>query len=264
MIPSPPETRASLILRLKDAADVAAWDEVAAIYGPLVFRMAQRQGLQAADADDVVQEVFAAVAKSVSDWVDQPQRGRFRHWLLGIARNISINVLTRRPHGSVGRGGDDEIDALAKATWDAFHLTHMEGVPIANAAKQLEISVGNVYIARSDAAVLGKIEALLLGLDSETPRVDDVTVLGEGNIEKRKGFSDYVPALEKGSNSRTFRLMVGVEREGERDLRQTLEQLEQKTRELSEQLRGPVPDPEEATSEVSGRAQALGTLDSTK
>ena len=58
--------------------------------------------------------------------------------------------------------------------------------------------------------------------------------------------------------------MMGVEREGERDLRQTLEQLEQKTRELSEQLRGPVPDPEEATSEVSGRAQALGTLDSTK
>jgi len=170
-------------MRLKDAADVAAWDEVAAVYGPLVFRMAQRQGLQAADADDVVQDVFAAVAKSVSDWVDQPQRGRFRLWLLGIMRNIAINVLTRRPHGSVGRGGDDPIDALAKVpepsgplssqfdleyqrevyrwaaeqvrdsvakvTWDAFYLTHMEGVPIENAAKQLGISVGNVYIARS-------------------------------------------------------------------------------------------------------------------
>ena len=55
MIPSPPETRASLILRLRDAADVAGWDELVAIYGPLVFGMAQRQGLQAADADDVVQ-----------------------------------------------------------------------------------------------------------------------------------------------------------------------------------------------------------------
>ena len=65
MIPSPPETRASLIPRLRDAADVAASDEFVAIYGPLVFRMALRQGLQAADADDVVQQVFSAVAQSV-------------------------------------------------------------------------------------------------------------------------------------------------------------------------------------------------------
>lgn len=183
MNPSPPETRASLILRLKDAADVAAWDEVAAIYGPLVFRLAVRQGLQAADADDVVQEVFSAVASTVAKWVEQPQRGRFRSWLLAIARNIAINVLTRRPHGGVGRGGEDAIEelarlpapigqlssqfdleyqrevyrwaaeqvreAVARVTWDAFHLTQMEGIPIADAARQLGISVGNVYIARS-------------------------------------------------------------------------------------------------------------------
>lgn len=69
MIPSPPETRASLIVRLRDAADVAAWDEFVAIYGPLVYRLALRQGLQAADADDVVQQVFAAVAQSVHHWL---------------------------------------------------------------------------------------------------------------------------------------------------------------------------------------------------
>lgn len=162
---------------------MAAWDEVAAVYGPLVFRMAQRQGLQAADADDVVQEVFATVANSVSEWVEQPKRGRFRGWLLGIARNIAINVLTRRPHGSIGPGGDEARQALAEVpasseplssqfdleyqqevyrwaaeqvresvatvTWDAFHLTHMESVSITDAAEQLGISVGNVYIARS-------------------------------------------------------------------------------------------------------------------
>ncbi len=43
MIPSPPETQASLIVRLRDAADVAAWDEFVAIYGPLVYRLAMRQ-----------------------------------------------------------------------------------------------------------------------------------------------------------------------------------------------------------------------------
>jgi RNA polymerase sigma-70 factor (ECF subfamily) len=172
-----------LILRLRDAADVAAWDEVIAIYGPLVFRMAQQQGLQAADADDVVQEVFTAVAQSVAGWVEQPQRGRFRSWLLGITRNIAINILTRRPHGGIGIGGDTSPRALADlpaptgllssqfeleyqrevyrwaaervresvapTTWLAFHQTHVAGVSIADAAQQLGISVGNVYIARS-------------------------------------------------------------------------------------------------------------------
>lgn len=180
---SPPETRASLILRLRDAADVAAWNEVVAVYGPLVFRLARRQGLQAADADDVVQEVFAAVATSVGLWMEQPQRGRFRNWLLGIARNIALNVLLRRPRGTVGPGGDEALASLAEIpapdgplssqfdleyklevyrwaaeqvresvalpTWDAFRLTHVEGVAIPEAAGRLGTTVGNIYIARS-------------------------------------------------------------------------------------------------------------------
>ncbi len=183
MIPSPPETRASLIVRLRDAADVAAWDEFVAIYGPLVYRLALRQGLQAADADDVVQQVFSAVAQSVHQWLERPERGRFRGWLLSIARNIAIKTLTRGPHGGVGLGGEQssgalgEIavpsgplsnqfdleyrrevyrwaaeqvrDSVASSTWNAFQLTHVEGVSIADAAAQLNISVGNVYIARS-------------------------------------------------------------------------------------------------------------------
>ena len=63
---SPPDTRASLILRLQDATDVAAWDEFAEVYAPAVYRSARRMGLQAADADDCAQEVLASVARSVT------------------------------------------------------------------------------------------------------------------------------------------------------------------------------------------------------
>ena len=71
LMPSPPETRASLILRLPDAADARAWDEFAAVYAPLVYRLARRHGLQPADADDLVQEVLRAVARSVEAWLAQ-------------------------------------------------------------------------------------------------------------------------------------------------------------------------------------------------
>ncbi len=65
MHPSPPETRASLILRLRDAADMAAWDEFTEIYAPVVFRLAQRRGFQSADADDLVHDVAEQLGQSV-------------------------------------------------------------------------------------------------------------------------------------------------------------------------------------------------------
>lgn len=187
MIPSPPETRASLILRLPDVEDVAAWDELVAIYGPLVFRMAVREGLQPADADDLVQEVFVAIARSVSQWIERPDRGRFRAWLLRIGRNTAINFLTRPSHRPWATGGDDAAQMLAavpapeselsslfdlehrrevfrwaaeqvrqvvaEATWQAFWLSHVEGLSIPDAAEQLGISVSKVYVARSRVMV---------------------------------------------------------------------------------------------------------------
>ena len=178
----PIETRASLILRLADAADVAAWDDFLQIYRPLVLRLALRRGLQAADAEDLAQEVFSAVAASVNAWLDRQDRGGFRAWLLRIARNATINRLTRRTHQRWGVGGDlaarqlaelpdDEVshcefeleyrrqvfqwaaaqvrEAVAESTWEAFWLTHVCGTTIEQAAVQLGMSTAKIYVARS-------------------------------------------------------------------------------------------------------------------
>ena len=193
MHPSPPDTRASLILRLRDAADVVAWDEFTEIYGPVVFRLATRHGLQPADADDLIQEVFAAVARSVSRWLERDDRGSFRAWLFRIARNHAIDFLTRRKHRPWATGGDDaartleeiaDVDddvssdfdieyrrevfrwasqrvreSVAETTWMAFWLTSVEERPIKEVAEQLALSVGSVYIARS--RVMKRLRALV-------------------------------------------------------------------------------------------------------
>lgn len=183
MLPSPSDTRASLIDRLRDQEDRDAWDEVLAIYGPLVFRMALRQGLQRADAEDVVQQVFTAIFQSVEKWLEQSERGRFRNWLIGIGRNVALNTLNRKPKGGIGIGGMEGHDMLERLkaeenelasefdieyqrevyrwaaqrvqadvdpkTWEAFRMTHVEGVSIGDAAKRLGVGVGHVYVARS-------------------------------------------------------------------------------------------------------------------
>jgi RNA polymerase sigma-70 factor (ECF subfamily) len=181
-MPSLPETRASLIVRLPNAADARAWDDFVGVYAPLVYGLARRHRLQPADADDVVQDVLAAVARSVETWLKRPDRGPFRAWLLRIARNLAINALTRPKSRPLAAGGDngqrlsqvadsngdaasqfdleyrrelfrwaaDQVrEHFSEPSWQAFWLSTVEDQPIAAVAGQLKMSIGSVYVARS-------------------------------------------------------------------------------------------------------------------
>lgn len=195
---SSPETRASLILRLQDAADVAAWDSFESIYGPVVLRVAARQGLQPADAENVVQEVLLRVAKSVNNWLSNSSRGPFRAWLIRIARNEAARLLTRpstRPWGHGGSSGVQFGDIIAddfelqseleleyrrelflwaaeqvrssveEQTWLAFWLTQVEGMSVPEAANRLRVKSGNIYFGRS--RVMNRLKLVIQQFEEE-------------------------------------------------------------------------------------------------
>jgi RNA polymerase sigma factor (sigma-70 family) len=178
-----PETRPSLLLRLRDSGDQRAWVEFTQIYGPLVRRLASRKGLQEADAADLEQEVFRAVASAIDRWDPDPERGLFRGWLFRIARNLLIDFLSRRRRHSPGTGETsmkqrlEEIPAPAdedsslvdeeykrqlfgwateqirgefsEQTWRAFWLTGVEGRGAKEAAEALGMTAGAVYRCKS-------------------------------------------------------------------------------------------------------------------
>ncbi|MCC6359292.1 MAG: RNA polymerase sigma factor [Phycisphaerales bacterium] len=85
--PHSPSTCASLLSRLRLEGDDAAWVEFRARYHDLLFRFCRKRGLQHADAEDVVQNVFASLAQSIRNFVYDPQRGRFRDYLYRCVRN---------------------------------------------------------------------------------------------------------------------------------------------------------------------------------
>jgi RNA polymerase sigma-70 factor (ECF subfamily) len=177
----PSETRHSLIARLKDPADQAAWEEFVIIYRPTVYRVAIQKGLQAADAEDVVQTVLISVSKAVENWKPDPSKAKFRTWLNRIAHNAAINALTRRKpdrgsggtHGAIllsdqsEQSSDSRLilleqrresfriaasqikDEFQESTWQAFWLSSIEEVSIDEVSERLGKSVGNVYAARS-------------------------------------------------------------------------------------------------------------------
>ncbi len=72
-----PNTRPSLLARIRDPQDEQAWAEFVEIYEPLVYRLARRKGFQDADAVELTQDVFVAVAAAIGRWDADPARGCF-------------------------------------------------------------------------------------------------------------------------------------------------------------------------------------------
>ena len=183
-----PETRHSLIVRLKDERNEPAWTDFALVYEPFLYRMAERQGVPARDVPDVVQQVLLAVAKSVDGWKNDGKDGSFRRWLSTVCRNVVIKFMTRERRQSSGRGGTQFVDLMNNVvdepdqdqvqryehelivwaaeqvkdefiatSWSAFWATVIEGQSVTDVADELKISPGSIYMSRS--RIMARIKA---------------------------------------------------------------------------------------------------------
>lgn len=196
-----PETSPSLLFRLKEGDDEAAWEEFVAIYRPVIVRLAMLKGLQHCDAEDLAQQVLISVSKSIPKWEQDAHRARFRTWLQKVVRNATLNALTRtaseRAVGGTSvmsllnsqpahshedsalfdlewrreafRWAADQVrEEFQPATWEAFWLTAVEGLTAQEAAERVKKSAGAVYVARS--RVMQRIQSVLSEMtQSENP-----------------------------------------------------------------------------------------------
>jgi len=178
----PASTRPSLLIRIRDPGDAEAWVQFVALYGPLIYQFARRQGLQDADAADLTQIVLQAVGDGVKQFNYDPQRGTFRSWLFKVVRNqlSKLRMSQRRSVRSDGDSGThrmladlpDEAESSGlwdreyerrlflwaaervkarcdSVTWQAFWQTAVEGRSGQEVAESLGMSVGTVYTSKS-------------------------------------------------------------------------------------------------------------------
>lgn len=195
-----PSTRASLLLRLRDSQDHEAWVEFISQYEPAVYRLLRRHGLQDADAQEVMQELFLAVSRNIDHWDPAKERGSFRGWLRRVARNLVINWLKHSQRRLVAKGGSDlqemlqnlpDIDGPESAefdmelrrevfqraaervrgevhptTWEAFWETGVLGATPLETSKKLGITVGAVRVAK--CRILARLQAVLTEMELES------------------------------------------------------------------------------------------------
>jgi len=177
-----PLTRARLLVQLRTGSNHIAWQEFVKLYGPVIYGFARKRGLQDADAADLMQDVMRSVSAAIGRLDYDRQQGTFRGWLFTITRNKIFNFISARrirPQGS----GDSATNQLLNShpdeedgstawemeyqrrlaslameqiksefqdnTWRAFWLTSVEGASAAEVSKQLGLSTGAIYVAKS-------------------------------------------------------------------------------------------------------------------
>ncbi len=173
-----PQTSATLLDRLRDRRDDAAWSRLVDLYTPLIRGWLLRHLPQSADVDDLAQQVFAVVEKYPA-FAHNGRSGAFRAWLRGISAN-RIRMFWRTlpegggydhepwlqqledPHSDLSKQWDREHDqhvarhmlSLIQSqfepnTWRAFWLLVLDEREPEAVAAEVGSTVNAVFIAKS-------------------------------------------------------------------------------------------------------------------
>jgi RNA polymerase sigma-70 factor, ECF subfamily len=174
-------TSSSLLDRVR-AQDRAAWERLVGLYAPLVYQWCRKAGLRSEDAEDVGQDVFTAVYRSVGEFRRDRGETSFRRWLHVITLN-KIRDFGRQFGGEVGQGGSDAQRLMQAATvaenkpdapadptelvhlahqaleilrdefgpekWQIFYRVVIEGHRAGDVAAELGVSANQVYLTKS-------------------------------------------------------------------------------------------------------------------
>ena len=191
-----PDTRPSLLVRIRDASHAEAWGEFSALYRPVVFALATRHGMNSHDAEDLTQQVLWTVSRAIERFDADRKDAKFRTWLQTIARHAIINAMTRgKPDRAAGgdqiqefllsqpdssdltltlewdyrrevfqAAADRVRDEVTDSTWQAFWRTAIENESPREAAQSIGCRVGAIYTARS--RVMQRLRILVQELDS--------------------------------------------------------------------------------------------------
>jgi RNA polymerase sigma-70 factor (ECF subfamily) len=178
-----PETSTGLLCAARDCANDDAWRRLVGLYEPLLQGWLRRQSVQHADADDLVEDTLATVARQLPAFRHNGRPGAFRSWLRGILANrlrtfrrsrrvrfgcrtvIDLDRLAdvlADPESELSRGWDEDHDRFVARqllerlepefqakTWQAFRRVVIDGAKPDHVAAELGVAVASVYAAKS-------------------------------------------------------------------------------------------------------------------
>jgi len=125
-------TSLTLLERLTESGDNAAWQEFLSLYDGLIYGFLLSQNVRRQAAEDIHQDVMEVVVRKLPKFRHNRKVGAFRAWLRKITANCWLAYLRR--HREAAGGGDEHhelINQLEDHTsrlsriWDEQHNQHI-------------------------------------------------------------------------------------------------------------------------------------------
>ena len=168
-------TRRSLVQRLSNLEDHRTWQEFFETYWRLIYSVARKAGLDAFEAEEAVQETVISVVRKIPEFRYDPDIGSFRGWLLTLAKWRIADQFRKRQskeaidleEGLIEQPWFNEawnqewenhlltasLERLKQKTslsqFQVFECYVIKGWPARKVAKELQVSVGSVYLAKN-------------------------------------------------------------------------------------------------------------------
>ena len=195
-------TRSSVLRAVADTENEAAWNRLFNLYAGFVFSIARRKGLNDTDADDMVQMVFADLARNLPTFKYDREKGRFRSYLTGLVnwrvidrlKTLKRDAELKADFRKYVRSAAGKDDTFAEREWQAaateealrrikpdvrpehyaaFVASAIEGQDTETVTKLYGISSDNLYQIRKrlTAKLRKTVEGVLDEMNSPNSRI---------------------------------------------------------------------------------------------
>ena len=169
------EINGAELVRRARAGDGTAWEDIVTAFSRRIFNLAYRFTSSPDAAEDLTQEVFIRVYRSLEQY--DPKQGDLANWLMRLARNLIIDDYrhrARNPQNSMADAVDDHTYHL-RAVGNTAHK-EMERKELAH---QVQQGIDKLPEDLRTCVILRDIEELTY------QEIVDVLQIPEGTVKSR-------------------------------------------------------------------------------
>ena len=169
------ETNGFELIKRARGGDGAAWEEIVSLYSRRIFNLAYRFTSSVSGAEDLTQEVFIRIYKTLDQY--DPKQGDLSNWLMRLARNLIIDDYRHRqrnPQNSMADAVDDHQYHLR-----AVGTSAQKEIERKELASQVQEGIDKLPDDLRTCVILRDIEEL------SYQEIVDVLKIPEGTVKSR-------------------------------------------------------------------------------